>query len=77
MKERRLTAAGTPPPHRRRRLTVSTPDGCAPVGMWLVGGVGVGTMFGDEVFDEVEEVELDCPVRLPPCCPSRAEKVGN
>jgi len=45
--------------------------------MWLVGGVGVGTMFGDEVFDEVEEVELDCPVRLPPFCPSRAEEAGN
>jgi hypothetical protein len=45
--------------------------------MWLVGGVGVGTMLGDEVFELVEnEVGVDAQYASP-SCPSLVEAVGN
>ena len=38
------------PYFRTFSAALSISGGCAPVEMWLVGEVGVGTMLGDEVL---------------------------
>ena len=76
MNTKKLTVSLAPHP-RTFFAGLSISFGCAPVEMWLVGEVGVGTMLGDEVFERVHnEVGVDAQYASP-SCPSLVEAVGN